>query len=83
MTVGEIRRIVYDYQDGHCLWCDKFVTWKQAHLHEKVARGKGGKVSLGNSIILCADCHIGPKGAHGKRRPQFSKIRLDKIPESE
>lgn len=69
MTVGEIRRIVYDYQDGRCLWCDKFVTWKQAHMHEKVARGKGGKISLDNSIILCSNCHLNV--AHGDRRLQF------------
>lgn len=78
MKTGEIRRAIYNQQDGHCLWCDKFVTWGQAHLHEKVARGKGGQISLENSIILCADCHIGPKGAHGNRRPKFSKKVLDK-----
>jgi 5-methylcytosine-specific restriction endonuclease McrA len=71
MTVSEIRRLVYDRQDGYCLWCGKFVTWRQAHLHEKVTRGEGGKISLDNSIILCSNCHIGPKGAHGNRRPQF------------
>lgn len=71
METGEIRRIIYDRQHGECLWCSKFVTWQQAHMHEVVQRGKGGKISLDNSIILCSTCHIGPRGAHGNRRPQF------------
>ena len=82
MTVGEIRHAVYVRQAGHCLWCDKFVTEAQAHMHEKVHRGHGGKISLENSIILCADCHIGPKGAHGNRLPKFSKKVLDKETET-
>jgi hypothetical protein len=47
-------------------------------MHEVLPRGKGGRISLQNSIGLCADCHIlnpRQKGAHGGRQPQFS---LDK-----
>jgi 5-methylcytosine-specific restriction endonuclease McrA len=50
-------------------------------MHEKVFRGNGGEISLENSIILCADCHIlnpNQKGAHGGRQPRFSKKVLDK-----
>lgn len=71
MNVSEIRRIIFERQGRHCLWCDKELTWEQAHLHEKIFRGKGGKISLENSIVLCANCHL--NNAHGDRRPQFKK----------
>ena len=82
MSTAEIRRAVYDRQHGECLWCSKFVTFQQAHLHEKLHRGHGGKISLDNSIILCSNCHIGPKGDHGNRLPKFSKKMLDKDSET-
>jgi 5-methylcytosine-specific restriction endonuclease McrA len=69
VTTGEIRHAIYVRQKGHCLWCSKFVTEKQAHMHEKLSRGRGGKISLDNSIILCVDCHLNV--AHGSRKPQF------------
>lgn len=69
MTTGEIRRIIYDRQGGRCLACDEYVTWKQAHLHERVPRGQGGEISRENSEILCSYCHLNV--AHGDRRPQF------------
>ena len=73
MTVAEIRQQVYDRQGGRCISCDLFVTPEQAHMHEKVFRGKGGKISLENSEILCAECHLNRKTfGHGKRKPQFS-----------
>ena len=71
MTTGEIRRAVYDRQRGECLDCGTFITFTQAHMHEKLARGKGGKISLDNSIILCSNCHIGRNGRHGNRHPHF------------
>lgn len=72
MTVGWIRRVVYDRQFGRCLDCDTFVRWENAHLHEIVPRSKGGKISLENSVILCADCHLNAPQNHGDRKPQFS-----------
>ena len=69
LTTGEIRRIIYDRQAGECVMCSGFVTWEQAHLHEKVFRGKGGEISLENSEILCAYCHL--QIEHGDRQPQF------------
>lgn len=71
MKVGEIRRAVYDRQRGRCLDCDKFVTWKQAHLHELIPRSKGGKISLDGSVILCSNCHLNGPQNHGDRKPQF------------
>lgn len=69
MTIAEIRREIYTRQKGQCLWCGKLLGWRQAHLHEKLERSKGGKISLQNSIILCYGCHIDK--AHGNRKPQF------------
>ena len=84
MTVGEIRHAIYLRQDGHCIACPTVFTEKQMHMHEKVFRGKGGKISLENSEGLCYSCHIDNKSfGHGKRKPQFSKKVLDTIPESE
>ena len=80
MSTAEIRRAVYDRQHGECLWCSKFVTFQQAHMHEVVPRGRQGKISLDNSIILCAECHL--DFAHGNRKPQFSKKVLDKDSET-
>jgi 5-methylcytosine-specific restriction endonuclease McrA len=69
MTTVKIRQAVYDRQSGMCLWCDKNLTWDQFHMHEVVSRGKGGKISLDNSVGLCYDCHL--NRAHGNRKPQF------------
>jgi len=70
-AVGAIRHEIFIRQKGRCIACDKIVTEEQAHMHEKVSRGKGGNISLDNSEILCSNCHIGPDGAHGNRRPKF------------
>lgn len=71
MTIKQIRHIIWLRQAGRCLDCDKFVTEKQAHMHELVFRSKGGKISLTNSVILCSMCHLNAPQNHGNRRPQF------------
>lgn len=75
-AVGEIRRQVYDRQSGCCLWCGKKTKWdgsiwERFHMHEVVSKGKGGDVSLTNSIGLCPECHL--QIAHGDRRPRFGE----------
>lgn len=76
-----IRLAIWTRQGGECLWCGKNLTLDQMHCHEKIHRGKGGVMSLENSIGLCFDCHI--NGAHGDRqvRPSGMKKVLDKRPE--
>jgi 5-methylcytosine-specific restriction endonuclease McrA len=69
--IEKIRLLIYKKQNGLCLWCGKRVTWKQAHMHERLFRGKGGKISLDNSIILCSNCHL--NDAHGNRKPKFGR----------
>ncbi len=72
-AVAEIRRQVYERDGRTCVRCGRPVTWEQMHLHERKARGRGGEISVENSETSCAACHIGPQGAHGNRRPQFSR----------
>ena len=72
--VKAIRTTIYNRQDGECLWCSKNITFQQAHMHEQKPRGRGGEISLDNSIILCYDCHI--NNAHGNRRPQWRTRRI-------
>ncbi len=78
LAVRQIRVQIWDRQDGTCIRCPKLVTWNGAHLHELESRGRGGNISLENSEILCADCHIGPQGAHSNRLPKFTK-RTEKV----
>lgn len=70
---GAIRTAIFNRQDGKCLWCDAELTLKMAHMHEKIHRGRGGVISLANSIILCADCHL--NSAHKDRKPRFGESR--------
>jgi 5-methylcytosine-specific restriction endonuclease McrA len=76
-AVGAIRSAIWKRCGGRCEWCGTPVTeagplWKRGHMHEQVAKGNGGEVSLDNSVMICYDCHFGDNG-HGNRRPQFTK----------
>ena len=73
LAVSQIRRQVFDRQEGVCINCPTMLTFSSGHLHEKIHRGQGGEISLANSEMLCADCHIGPRGEHSDRAPKFSK----------
>lgn len=68
-AVEAIRRQCFKRSNGYCEWCGEAVTWYGFHMHEKVFRGKGGDVSVENSVAICADCHINrPDSAHGNRK---------------
>ena len=71
LAVSQIRRQIFDRQEGVCVNCPEMLTWGSGHLHEKIHRGQGGEISLENSEMLCYSCHLGKRGAHGDRRPQF------------
>jgi 5-methylcytosine-specific restriction endonuclease McrA len=76
MTIEEvkaIRRAVFERAEYMCEYCGALLTWNTGHMHEKIHRGRGGKISLENSVALCAKCHIGPHGEHGARRPRFGE----------
>jgi 5-methylcytosine-specific restriction endonuclease McrA len=74
-AVAEVRRQVFERSGGQCEYCGKLINW-HFHMHEKIPRGKGGEVSLVNCVALCASCHIGSNGEHGKRRPRFGESLL-------
>ena len=73
-AVEDIRRQVFERAGGTCERCAaQRITWDSMHLHEQVHRGKGGEVSVENSVALCARCHISPVGEHANRFPQWSR----------
>ena len=79
-AVTEIRRQVFEKTKDdngyyHCHDCGKPTNWLSGEMHEVVPKGKGGEVSVDNSICLCNNCHTGAKNSrHGDRRWQTSKL---------
>jgi 5-methylcytosine-specific restriction endonuclease McrA len=71
-AVGRIRHQVFEASKGECRNCGRPINWK-FHLHEVIPKGKGGEVSLDNSIALCADCHLNQE--HKARTPQFQRSK--------
>jgi 5-methylcytosine-specific restriction endonuclease McrA len=55
---------------GECEICAAPVTEDSGHMHERVHRGKGGEISLENSVFICPPCH---RREHADRNPRFSK----------
>jgi hypothetical protein len=72
-AVSEIRHQLYERSKGNCELCGDIVTEQSAHMHERKHRGRGGEISLENSVFICYACHLGPRGAHGARRPRFGE----------
>lgn len=70
-AVSAVRIAVYDRDNGQCVGCGTRLTFDGAHMHERQSRGNGGVISVENSEIRCFECHEGPRGAHGARRPRF------------
>ena len=75
-AVGSIRGQIWRRTGGECEFCGAWITENTMHLHEQLPKGRGGEVSLANSVGICADCHVvGPNSAHGNRRWHTSKIQ--------
>ena len=74
LAVGDIRHHIFLRSGGNCELCGSMVTEEGGHMHEQVHRGKGGEISLANSVFICARCH---RWAHKDRNPQFTKKPLD------
>ena len=72
VAVGFIRQQVFARAKRGmltmCEFCGNTITPGTGHMHEKLAKGNGGEVSLDNCVAICADCHIGPTGEHGDRK---------------
>lgn len=69
-AVGRIRYHIWLRCRGECEMCEAPVTESSGHMHEKKHRGKGGEISLDNSIFICAKCH---QYEHRERAPQWKK----------
>ena len=69
-AVFAIRTRVFQKSDNHCKDCGNIITWN-FHMHEETPRGKGGNISIWNSIALCANCHLNFE--HGNRRLRFNE----------
>ena len=70
VAVEEIRKSVFKRatdDDGitHCEDCGKRIDFFTGHMHERLAKGKGGEVSIMNSVALCPRCHL--EVEHGDR----------------
>jgi len=74
LAVKMIRTAVFVRSHGHCEVCGTPVTSQSGHMHEQVHRGKGGEVSLANSVFICPTCH---RSAHADRNPHWTKKTLD------
>ena len=80
-AVGSIRRQVFERARNpltglvECENCGRIITWEFGEMHERVPKGNGGEVSLGNCEALCRECHTGSQdSAHGNRRWQTAKL---------
>lgn len=74
----KIRDAVFARSGGECEFCAKPLTLRTMHMHEKQFRGKGGEISIYNSVAICFDCHLGrPDAEHGNRRPRFGESESD------
>ena len=69
-AVTQIRERVFEASGGTCRDCGKPINWS-FHLHEENPRGKGGEISIYNSIAICARCHL--VFSHGNRRLRFGE----------
>lgn len=50
---GNVEKVVYEQQDGHCIFCDKAIN----HYHHVVPRSKRGGETLTNRVGLCVEHH--------------------------
>ena len=69
-AVLSIRHRLWLRCKGECELCAVPVTEDSGHMHEQKHRGKGGEISLANSVFICSTCH---RRAHADRNPHFSK----------
>lgn len=72
-AVKDIRHQLWLRCKGECELCGERVTESSGHMHEQKWRGKGGEVSLANSVFVCPRTH---QLEHKARNPKFMKKRL-------
>lgn len=72
LAVKLIRTSLFVRSKSECELCAAPVTSSSGHMHEKIWRGKGGEISLENSIFICPKCH---QREHKDRNPRWGKER--------
>ncbi len=72
-AVRIIRHKLFLRSQGECEFCGAWVFEDGGHMHERQHRGKGGEVSLVNSVFICPKCH---QHAHADRSPRWAKKDL-------
>lgn len=70
VAVSQIRCKVFLRAKGRCELCSGVITEASMHLHEMKHRGRGGEISVDNSVASCPRCH---GYQHRDRNPKFSK----------
>jgi 5-methylcytosine-specific restriction endonuclease McrA len=71
-AVKSIRHQLFLRAKGFCELCGDIVLESSGHMHEQKHRGKGGEISLENSVFICPICH---GLAHKDRNPHW--VRKD------
>jgi len=69
-AVASIRHQCFRRAERYCELCASLVLESNGHMHEQQHRGKGGEISLANSVFICAQCH---RRAHSDREPKFTR----------
>lgn len=72
-AVKEIRHQLFIRSGGYCELCGDLVLESSGHMHEQHHRGKGGEISLANSVFVCSKTH---QLEHKDRNPHWSKKPL-------
>lgn len=70
VAVAKIRHQLWLRSKGFCELGGEPVTEASGHMHEMVHRGKGGEISMQNSVFICPKCH---QHAHRDRNPRWKK----------
>src|ERR1700722_19158151 len=69
-AVASIRHQIFVRSDGDCEQCGSPITESSGHMHERKHRGRGGEISLENSVFICAICH---SYNHRARNPRWGE----------
>ena len=72
LAVKLIRTSIFVRSKGFCELCGDLVTEQSGQMHEQKHRGKGGEISLENSVFICAKTH---RREHRDRNPRFSSSK--------
>lgn len=69
-AVEAIRHQLFVRSQGKCEKCGGHVDEENGHMHEQKWRGRGGEISLENSLFICPECH---QFAHKERNPRWKQ----------